>query len=213
MCSAYGWASFIACPLESLFTEINLLTESVPISILLLAVIIKCLLLPLYIKSKKESQKLARLAPKLKELRIKYQKEPQRMLLAQQQIYQKENVSPIKGACLQLLSIPPIYGAYLVFNESSILNVTESFLWLQSLSLPDPFYLLPFLLGTVLISIQLLFPTIPLERSQSIIVIIMAAASTLFMSQIASGLALFYCGMAMCQLLFDCLWKLVSQIL
>lgn len=88
------------------------LTGNYGIAMILFAIIVKLILLPMSIKSKKSSMKMARVSPKLKELERKYGNDKVKYQQALMDLYKEEGVSTT-GGCLwsfvPLLILIPLY--------------------------------------------------------------------------------------------------------
>lgn len=77
------------------------LVQNYGIAIILFTIFSKVLLFPINYKTQKSSAKMQRLNPKLKALRKKYEKEPQKLQEAQMALYQEEGVNP-GASCLPM---------------------------------------------------------------------------------------------------------------
>lgn len=167
----------------------------------------KFALFPLYLKGKEEAKKLAQAAPKIKELRDRYKDDPSSLLRAQQKYYEQEDISPLKGIFLQMLSLPVYYGSYLALSHASSLGFAGKWLWITDLSSPDPLFIIPISMSLLIIVNQIFFPTGQFDNGKIKMICFMGLVSSIFMSQIPSQIALFYFCMAAFQLIFDLIWK------
>ncbi len=134
-----SWMSFIK-PLEwaiewLLFTS-NKLVYNFGIAIIILTIILKILLHPLTKKSMDSTRKLQELQPKLKELDVKYKKNPQQKQKALMELYKKEGVNPLGGCLPILLQLPFFYALWNVMPVLLDLK-NANFLWIKDLSSPD----------------------------------------------------------------------------
>lgn len=141
---------------------INSIVGNYGVAVVLFTILVKLLVLPLDIKSKKSMRAVTKIQPKLEELKAKYGKDPDKLNQKTMELYKKEKVSPTAG-CLPLLIQMPIllfmFGAMRdVANEQTIamiLNLSEQvasgvapevatvafdgFLWIKNLFQPDTF--------------------------------------------------------------------------
>ncbi len=93
------------------------LTGSYGLAILLFCVVIKLVLLPISMKSKKGMMQTARIQPKLTELQKKYKEDKQKQQEAMQKLYQDEGVNPMSGCLWSLLPLPIFFALYAVLRE------------------------------------------------------------------------------------------------
>lgn len=102
----------IRVPFGYLLEWFYLLTNNYGIALILFALVVKLILLPISIKSKKSTMKMTRLSPQLKELEKKYGDDKMKYQQAVQKFYQEEGISPT-GGCLwsfiPLLILIPLY--------------------------------------------------------------------------------------------------------
>ncbi len=80
----------------------NICGGNFAVTILVFTVLINAVMIPLSIKSQKTSVQQIKIRPKLEELKKKYGDDRQKMAMAQQQLYQEENVS-MSGGCLPMI--------------------------------------------------------------------------------------------------------------
>ena len=140
------FATIIGYPMQWVYS----LVHNYGISIIILTIIVRLCLLPLYSKQIKNSAKMAGLQAKQKEIQTKYANNRQKMNEEMQALYQKEGISTMSGCLPLLLQLPIIYGLFallrnpLTYMKASnmIAAVHESFLWVPDLSQPDA-WLLP----------------------------------------------------------------------
>lgn len=140
------FATIIGYPMQWVYS----LVHNYGISIIILTIIVRLCLLPLYSKQIKNSAKMAGLQAKQKEIQNKYANNRQKMNEEMQALYQKEGISTMSGCLPLLIQLPIIYGLFallrnpLTYMKASnmIAAVHESFLWVPDLSQPDA-WLLP----------------------------------------------------------------------
>lgn len=145
-----------------ILSGINSIVGNYGVAVVLFTILVKLLVLPLDVKSKKSMRAVTKIQPKLNELKEKYGKDPDKLNQKTMELYKKEKVSPTAG-CLPLLIQMPIllfmFGAMRdVANEQTIamiMNLSEqvasgvapevatvafdSFLWIKNLFQPDTF--------------------------------------------------------------------------
>ena len=144
------FATIIGYPMQWIYS----LVQNYGISIIILTVIVRLCLLPLYAKQIKTSAKMAGLQAKQKEIQSKYANNRQKMNEELQALYQKEGVSTMSGCLPLIIQLPIIYGLFALLRnplryitkDSMIFAFHEPFLWIKDLSQPDP-WILPIIAG------------------------------------------------------------------
>lgn len=137
------------------------------IGIIALTLLIKAIFFPLTKKGIVAMQHTQKLQPKLEELKKKFKSEPQKLQLEIMALYKKEKASPF-GACLpQLIQIPIFIGMFFSLTSESFKSLVSQEdvyagflpLWIENLGQPDPYYVLPILLGAVTFLSQKVSPS------------------------------------------------------
>lgn len=125
-------------------------------SIVLFTLIIRLVLLPLDIKSKKSMRAMTRIQPKMAALQAKYANDRDKLNQKMSELYRKEHVSPMSGCLPMLIQMPILFIMFsamrTVGNErtiSMILGMKEtgtleagtlqSWLWIKNVFMPDSF--------------------------------------------------------------------------
>jgi YidC/Oxa1 family membrane protein insertase len=148
------WDQYVT-GLEHVLDFFARITHSPGIAVILFTIAIKTLLLPLTIKSIRSSKSMQELQPKVKELQKKYGKDRQRLSQETMALYQQYQVNPLAGCLPMLIQIPIFFGVYRAISHlsqgTSDINPSQywenSFLWLDSLNVSDPYKILPILAG------------------------------------------------------------------
>ena len=128
-------------------------------AIILMTVVIRIILFPLTHKSFVSMQKMQELNPKIQAIRQKYRsklKDKQGRPNAEAQrkmneevmgLYKKEGVNPAGGCLPMLLQLPVLFAFYRLLSAAVELRHAPWMGWIQDLSAPDPFYILPLVMG------------------------------------------------------------------
>ncbi|MBY5994222.1 membrane protein insertase YidC [Ferrimonas balearica] len=189
----YGWLWFIAQPLHSLLMFLQGLVVNWGVAIILMTLIIRGFMYPLTKAQYTSMAKMRKLQPKLADLKERFGDDRQRMSQAMMELYQKEKVNPM-GGCLPLLLQFPIFIAfYWVLLESVELRHAPFFGWITDLSVKDPFYVLPLLMGASMFIMQKMQPTMAtMDPMQQKIMQYMPVMFTIFFLWFPSGLVLYW---------------------
>jgi YidC/Oxa1 family membrane protein insertase len=169
---------YIAPPIIWSIKQLNKLTGSYGLAIILFTVIIYMLFFPLKWRSTKSMKKAQKLAPRMKELQEKIkgmkQSDPRLKELQMEQLRLMKEGNPL-GGCLPLLIQMPFLIALYVAITISIDFRQASFLWIRDLSAAEPYtiHILPILMAGSMLVLQLITPapsTDPLQRKMMAVV-------------------------------------------
>ncbi len=115
-------------------------------AIILLTIIVKMALYPLTVKQVKSMKAMQELSPKMKKIQEKYKDNPQVMQQKIGALYQEAGVNPLAGCLPLLIQMPILMGMYYsLYNFTYPTPESAYFLWMTSMSEPDPMYILPVL--------------------------------------------------------------------
>ena len=86
--------------------------------------------------------------PKLQELQKKYKNDKEKLNMAVMDLYKKYNVNPMAGCLPVLIQIPILISLFRALSQFTFEPLEHAtFLWVTNLSNPDPYYILPVLVG------------------------------------------------------------------
>ena len=143
----YPIESLLRFVLESLFAITSAAGfASYGWAIILLTIIVKMALYPLTVKQVKSMKAMQELSPKMKKIQEKYKDNPQVMQQKIGALYKDAGVNPLAGCLPLLIQMPILMGMYYsLYNFSYPTPESAYFLWMTSMSNPDPLYILPVL--------------------------------------------------------------------
>ena len=188
----YGWFTFISKPLFSVLQWFYDLVGNWGWAIVLVTLLIKLILFPLSYKGMMSMQKLKDLAPQMKEIKEKYSKDPQKMNMKMMEMYKKHGANPMGGCLPMLLQIPIFFAIYRVLLNAVELQGAEWTLWITDLSLKDPFFVLPLLMGASMWYQQKITPNSMTDPLQQKIFQWLPAVMTVFFITFPAGLVLYW---------------------
>ncbi|AXY42783.1 membrane protein insertase YidC [Halomonas alkalicola] len=187
----FGWLWFIANPLFWLLDQIHSLIGNWGWSIVLLTIVVKLALWPLSAKAYKSMARMRKLGPEMQRLKEQYGDDRQKMSQEMMKFYQKEKINPL-GGCLPILVQMPVFIAlYWMLLESVELRHAPFMFWIQDLSVKDPFFILPILMGASMFVQQLLNPTPP-DPMQAKIMRMLPIVFTFFFLWFPAGLVIYW---------------------
>jgi len=187
----YGWLTIIAKPLFVFLSFLNDLVGNWGLAIIILTLIVKALFYPLSAASYRSMAKMRVVAPKMQQLKERYGNDKQRMQVELMKLYQTEKINPLGGCLPILLQIPVFIALYYALIASVELRHAPFYGWIADLSAPDPFYVLPVLMGISMIVQTRLNPPPP-DPIQAKVMQIMPIAFSVFFFFFASGLVLYW---------------------
>jgi YidC/Oxa1 family membrane protein insertase len=146
---------WLALPLKWLLDFFESFVGNYGLAIVLVTLLIKILFHPLTHKSMVSMRKMQRLQPKLNAIREKYKKKnnleaKQAMNQEMMDLYKREGVNPMGGCLPMLLQLPVLFGFYNLLSVSIDLRQAPFYLWIRDLSLPDPWYVTPIVMGVTM---------------------------------------------------------------
>ncbi len=187
----YGWLWWIAKPLFWVLYQLHEFLGNWGWSIILLTMMIKAAFFRLSATSYKSMANMRKLQPEMARLKELYGDDKQKMSQETMSLYKKEKVNPM-GGCLPILVQMPVFIAlYWVLLESVELRHSPWILWIQDLSIKDPYFVLPLIMGASMFIQQKLNPTPP-DPTQAKVMQMMPIAFTFFFMFFPAGLVLYW---------------------
>lgn len=157
----YGWLTIIATPLFWLLSQLYSWVLNWGLAIIILTVLIKLLFFPLSAASYRSMAKMRLVAPKLEKIKQQYGDDRERLHKAMMELYQTEKINPLGGCLPILIQIPVFISLYWAILASVELRHAPFFGWITDLSSPDPYYVLPLIMGASMVLQSKLNPTPP----------------------------------------------------
>lgn len=154
----YGFLWWLAVPLFKVLKWFHDLVGNWGVAIILLTVLVKIVLWPLSAKAYKSMANMRRVAPQMKRLQERHAGDRQKLSAEMMKLYQKEGVNPLGGCLPMLLPMPIFLALYWVLFESVELRQAPFMAWIADLSVMDPYFVLPLLMGASMYLQQLLSP-------------------------------------------------------
>lgn len=187
----YSWLTIIAKPIYWLLNEIHGVIGNWGLAILGVTFIIKALFFKLSKASFQSMAKMRKIQPRLKELQERYADDRQKFNTEMMAMYKREKVNPLGGCLPIMVQIPVFISLYWVLIETVELRQADFALWIQDLSVQDPFYLLPIVYGITMKIQQSLNPA-PIDPLQAQVMKMFPIVFTVFFLFFPSGLVLYW---------------------
>lgn len=187
----YGWLTVLAYPLFLLLDWLENLVGNWGVAIILLTVLIKLIFYPLSAASYKSMAQMRKLAPRLQALKERYGDDRQKLHEAMMKIYQEEKINPLGGCLPILVQIPVFIALYWVLLGAVELRQAPFALWIEDLSAPDPYYILPLIMAATMFIQMKMSPTPP-DPVQAKVMMIMPIVFSVFFFFFPAGLVLYW---------------------
>ncbi|MBD7976634.1 membrane protein insertase YidC [Serpens gallinarum] len=187
----YGFLWFLAQPIFWLLEQIHELLGNWGWSIIVLTIIIKLIFFPLSAASYRSMARMRAVSPKMQALKEQHGDDRQKLSQAMMELYKKEKINPL-GGCLPILVQMPVFLAlYWVLLESVEMRQAPWMFWITDLSIKDPFFILPIIMGATMFVQQMLNPTPP-DPMQARVMKLMPIVFTFFFLWFPAGLVLYW---------------------
>ncbi len=188
----FGIFKFIAQPMLWLLTFYFSLLGNYGFAIILLTFTVKLLLWPITDISFRSMARMKEIQPELSALREKYKADKQSLAQKQMELFKERGVNPAGGCLPMLLQIPVWFALYSTLRVAVELYGSPFIPgWLDDLTLADPYYILPVLLGVVFFMQQKLQPQMTDNPQQQMMMKVMPVMMTVFMVALPSGLVVY----------------------
>ncbi|OGT56158.1 MAG: membrane protein insertase YidC [Gammaproteobacteria bacterium RIFCSPHIGHO2_12_FULL_42_10] len=187
----YGWFWFISDIIFWMMQKIYDLFGNWGVSIILVTLIIKLLFYKLSDKSYRSMSKLKKLQPRIEALKERCGNDKQKYTQATLDLYRQEKVNPMGGCLPVLIQIPVFIALYWVLVENVQLRQAPFIFWIHDLSIADPYYVLPVLMGLAMFAQQRLNPPPP-DPMQAKVMMFMPLMFTFLFANFPAGLMLYW---------------------
>jgi len=187
----YGFLSVIAHPIFWVLDKIHSFVNNWGWSIIFLTLLIKLIFYKLSEYSYRSMAQMRKVGPKMKAIQDQHKDNPQAKNQAMMKLYKTEKINPLGGCLPIVIQIPVFIALYWVLLESVELRQADFALWLNNLSVPDPYYVLPLIMGATMLIQQKLNPA-PLDPIQAKVMMMLPIIFTVFFAFFPAGLVLYW---------------------
>ncbi len=190
----YGSWSFVkavAKPLFSILRYIYDYTHNYGLAIILLTVGIKLLFVPLQYKSYKSMQGMQTIQPKVLALQEKLKDNKEKLNQELMKLYKEHKVNPVGGCLPMVLQMPVFIALFNILYMTIDLRQAPFMLWITDLSVQDPYYVLPVLMGVSMVVQQKIMPT-TMDPTQAKMMMILPVGLTFLFVTFPAGLVLYW---------------------
>ena len=191
----YGWFgnkfAFLVKPLLKVLAYFYGVTQNYGWSIIFLTVIIKLLFFPLTHKSFKSMKGMTKIQPYVKVIQERNKDDRKQMNEELLELYKKHKVNPVGGCLPMLLQIPVFIALYHALFFSIELRGAPFIGWITDLSVADPYYVTPVIMGITMFLQQRMTPSIGDPMQQKIMMFLPIVFTFLFIS-FPAGLVIYW---------------------
>jgi YidC/Oxa1 family membrane protein insertase len=187
----FGWLWFIAQALFWLLAEIHSLVGNWGWSVILLTALVKAVLFYPSAISYRSMAHMRRVTPEIQRLKEQHGSDRSKMSQAMMELYKKEKINPLGGCLPILIQMPVFIALYWTLMESVELRHAPWILWIRDLSVMDPYFILPLIMGVSMYLQQMLNPTPP-DPMQAKVMKLMPIVFTVMFLWFPAGLVLYW---------------------
>jgi len=188
----YGILTLIANPIFWLLELIYSFVGNWGWSIIVLTILIKLAFYKLSETSYRSMARLKKFSPKLKQLKENYGDDKAIYQQKMMKLYKEEKINPL-GGCLPILVQMPVFIAlYWVLLYSAEMRQAPWMLWIQDLSVRDPYFILPVIMGISMWVQQKLNPSAMMDEMQQKVMKFLPIIFTVFFMFFPAGLVLYW---------------------
>ncbi len=161
------------------------------VTIILLTVAIKLLFAPLQYKSYKSMKMMRLIQPKIAAVQEKYKGDRDRLNKELMKLYKDQKVNPLGGFLPMILQMPVFVALFNVLYTTIDLRQAPFMLWVTDLSVQDPYYVLPVIMGATMFIQQKITPT-TMDPTQAKIMLVLPVGMTFLFVNFPAGLVLYW---------------------
>ncbi len=195
----FGWFIFgsllpvrmIAKPIFYLLRFFYQFTHNYGLSIILVTVLIKVAFFPITQKSMRSMKSMASIQPKIAAIKKQWANNKEKMNAELMRLYKTEKVNPVGGCLPMLIQIPVFISLFNILYTTIELRQAPFFFWVTDLSLKDPYYVLPIIMGGTMFLQQYTAPK-TMDAMQYKIMLFLPIVYTFFFLNFPSGLVLYW---------------------
>ena len=166
-------------------------------AIVVLTLLINIALFPLRHKSVVSMRKMQEIQPQMKAIQDRYAKykitdpERQKMNSEVMELYKAKGVNPASGCVPMLLTFPFLFAFYAMLSQSIEIRGADFAGWIRNLSAPDPYFVLPIVMGLAQFWQTRMTPTTA-DPTQQRIMLMMPIMFTVMSLSFPSGLVIYW---------------------
>ncbi|MCZ6916194.1 MAG: membrane protein insertase YidC [Gemmatimonadetes bacterium] len=160
--------------------------------LILFGIAIRLALWPLNQKAMRSTMAMQALQPEMKDIQERYKHDKQQQQKEMMGLYRKHGANPLGGCLPMVLQMPILFTLFFVFLNTIVLRGVP-FLWLPDLSLADPLYIIPVIMGLSMFAVMKIGQIgVPPNPQTKMMVYFMPIMLTFLFLGFSAGLNLYY---------------------
>ncbi|MBC7622194.1 MAG: membrane protein insertase YidC [Aeromicrobium sp.] len=187
----YGWLKTLAYPMFVVLSFLNSMIGNWGWTIIAFTILLKLVFFPLNQKAGKSMAHMKTLMPKMEALKARFGDDKMKLNQAMMELYKTEKVNPLGGCLPIVIQIPFFIALYWVLLGAVELRNTPWMGWITDLSTPDPYYVLPVLMGASMFIQTKLNPQ-PADPIQAKVMLILPIVFSIMFFFFPAGLVLYW---------------------
>ena len=187
----YGWLKVLAYPMFVVLSWIHHILGNWGWTIILFTILLKLIFFPLNQKAGKSMAHMKTMTPKMEALKVRYGDDKMKLNQAMMEMYKTEKINPLGGCLPILVQMPFFIALYWVLLSAVELRNAPWLGWITDLSTPDPYYVLPFIMGASML-IQTKLNPAPADPVQAKVMMVLPVVFSIMFFFFPSGLVLYW---------------------
>ncbi len=188
----YGKLTVISQPLFWLLEKVHNFVHNWGLAIIIVTFLIKLAFYKLTAASGRSMAKMRNVAPRIKAIQERYKDDREQLGRQMMELYKREKINPLAGCLPILIQIPFFLAFYWVLLESVEMRQAPFFGWISDLSVRDPFFILPILMGAAMFAQFKLQPMPSTDPMQAKVFAFMPVIMSVTMAWFPAGLVLYW---------------------
>ena len=193
----FGWLAVLVVPLHRTLTLAHSWIGNYGFSIIAVTIIINLFMFPLRYKQIVSMRKMQEIQPEMKAIQDRYahlkatDPDKQKMNQEVMALYRDRGVNPVSGCLPMLLMMPILFAFYRLLSLAIELRDAPFVGWITDLSVHDPLYVTPLIMGATMVAQFKMTPT-QADPMQQRIMMLMPVVFTFMFLWAPSGLVIYW---------------------
>jgi len=188
---SWGLVKAVAKPIFYVLRFLYEFTHNYGVTIILLTMLIKLMFVPLQYKSYKSMKQMQVIQPKVLAIQNKFKDDRERLNKELIKLYKDHRVNPVGGCLPMVLQMPVFVALFNILYMTIDLRQAPFMLWIKDLSVQDPYYVLPIIMGATMVIQQKITPT-TMDPTQAKIMLFLPVFMTFLFVNFPAGLVLYW---------------------
>ncbi len=188
---SWGLVKAVAKPIFYVLRFLHEFTHNYGLTIILLTMLIKLMFVPLQYKSYKSMKQMQVIQPKVLAMQGKFKDDRERLNKELIKLYKDHRVNPVGGCLPMVLQMPVFVALFNILYMTIDLRQAPFMLWITDLSVQDPYYVLPIIMGATMVIQQKITPT-TMDPMQAKIMLFLPVFMTFLFVNFPAGLVLYW---------------------